>query len=228
MRTTAPRARLVGGAAAAIGLTSVLVAGPAQATGTATVNVVHGIPGVTVKVCVDGRSVADDVRFGAKIVGAKLSAGSHNVRVVAAGQPCRSTAILHAAYPLRAGRNYTIVANLDPAGAPNLKAFRNPVRPTRAGHARLTVRHTAQAPAVNVWAGCTRLIGGTSFRWGSSRTFGVPAGHYRVRVTLPGSWVAVIGPATKHLHAGRAYQVYAVGSPGHYRLVTVAVPVGTR
>ena len=38
---------------------------------------------------------------------------------------------------------------------------------------------------------------------------------------------AVIGPASKTFAAGRAYQVYAVGSAGHYRLVTVKIPVGT-
>lgn len=228
MRKTVPQAWLAGGAVAAVGLTTFLVATPAGAAGAATVNVVHGIPGVAVKVCVDGKAVAGDFRYGHKIVGAKLSAGTHKVRLVAAGKRCSSHAILNAAYPLDAGRNYTVVANLNAAGTPNLQAFLNPVKPTRAGNARLTVRHTAQAPAVNVWAGRTKLIRGTSFTWGKGRTFGVRAGTYKVKVTLPGSRKAVIGPASKTLHAGRAYQVYAVGSASNYRLVTVRIPVGSR
>ena len=46
---------------------------------------------------------------------------------------------------------------------PNLKAFVNNVKPTAAGKARLAVRHTAQAPAVNVWGGSSKLVSGTSF-----------------------------------------------------------------
>jgi hypothetical protein len=218
---------MLGVAVASAGLAAGLVAAPASAAATAKVNVVHGIPGVAVKVCVDGQSVADNFRYGDTIVGASLPATTHKIRLVTAGKSCGATAILKSAYPLAAGRNYTIVANLDVGGTPNLKAFENNVRPTAAGKARLTVRHTAQAPAVNVWAGGTKLISGRQFTWGKGATLAVPAGTYRVKVTLPQSTKAVIGPASKTLAGGRAYQVYAVGSPGHYRLVTIKIPVGT-
>lgn len=217
----------VGVAVAAAGLAAGLIAAPATAAGTAKVNVVHGIPGVAVKVCVDGKGVVDNFRYGRSIVGATLPAMTHTVRLVAAGKSCRAAAILRSAYTLTAGRNYTIVANLNAGGTPNLKGFVNNVRPTAAGKARLSVRHTAKAPAVNVWAGPAKLIGGTQFTWGKGATLGVPAGTYPVKVTLPGSTKAVIGPASKTLAAGRAYQVYAVGSPGHYRFVTINIPVGT-
>jgi hypothetical protein len=217
---------------AGLAATSALVAGalatPAVAAGKATVNVVHGIPGVPVAVCVDGAKVVDGFRYGEKVVGAKLPAGNHRVRVVAAGSGCGADAILREGYTLDAGRNYTIVANLDDSGAPNLLAVANKTRPTRPGYARLTVRHTAQAPAVNVWANGAKVIGGTSFTWGDQRALGVPADTYRTKVTLPGSKKAVIGPADLTLRAGRAYQVYAVGSPDRFRLVVLKVAVGTR
>ena len=221
------RAWSLGVAVAATGLASGLLAAPAGAAGTAKVNVVHGIPGVAVKVCIDGKGAADNFRYGNKIVGAVLPATTHKVRLVAAGKSCGASPILASTYALEAGHNYTIVANLDAGGTPNLKAFVNNVKRTAAGTARLTVRHTAKAPAVNVWAGSSKLIGGTHFTWGKSATLGVPAGTYSVKVTLPGSSEAVIGPASKTLRAGRAYQVYAVGSPGHFRLVTINIPVGT-
>jgi hypothetical protein len=200
---------------------------PALAAGKATVNIVHGIPGVPVAVCVDGAKVADDFRFGQKIVGAKLPAGNRRVKIVGAGSACSADAVLQNGYTLEAGRNYTLVANVDDAGTANLLAFANKTRPTRPGYARLTVRHTAQAPAVNVWANGSKLIGGTSFTWSEQRTLGVPADTYRTKVTLPGSKKAVIGPADLTLRAGRAYQVYAVGTPDHYRLVVLKVAVGT-
>ena len=214
-------------AAGIVGAAVTSAAVPAAAAGTAKVNVVHGIPGAVVRICVDGSSVADNVKYGAKIVGATLPAGTHRVRVVAAGKACTTSPVLKAAYSLAAGKNYTIVANLDAAGKANLKAFTNNVSRTAAGKARLTVRHTANAPAVNVWAGSTRLISGSSFTWGKSATLGVPANTYQVKVTLPGSSKPVIGPKSLTLKAGKAYQVYAVGSAGHYRLVTVPITVGT-
>jgi hypothetical protein len=170
---------------------------PATAAGVARVNVVHGIPGVAVKVCVDGKTVVDHFRYGNTIVGATLPATTHKVRLVAAGRSCRSAAILHGAYTLAAARDYTIVANLNARGVPNLKAFVNNVKPTGVGKARLTITHTAKAPAVNVWVNKATLIGGKRFIWGKSRTVTVPAATYTVRVTLPGSPKAVIGP--RHL-----------------------------
>jgi hypothetical protein len=219
--------------AAGVGIVATVLAatlpagGPAAARGAATLNVMHGIPGASVKVCVDGQAALRDFTYGEKAVGVSVPAGAHRVRVVSAGKPCGSTAILRHAYQLQAGRNYTVVADLKPSGAPALSAFANDVRRVDEGTARLTVRHTAQAPAVNVWAGATKLIGGHRFTWGDSRTFAVPGGDYRVKVTLPGSRKPVIGPKSLTLRSGQAYQVYAVGTGDHYRLVVAHVRVGT-
>ena len=198
----------------------------AAAAGTATVNVVHGIPGVAVKVCVNGKPAIRDFRYGEKVVGVGLPTGTHRVRVVPAGKRCSAPAVLKRRYDLEANANYTLVAALRPSGTAALPAFTNRVRPTDTGMARLTVRHTADAPAVNVWAGSTRLIAGTRFIWGDQRTAAVSAGTYRVKVTLPGSRKAVIGPRHLTLRAGNAYQVHAVGTPDRYRLVVVRVHVG--
>jgi hypothetical protein len=220
--STAPRRSRL--ALAGLGATGLLVAlvppaAPAAAARTATVNVVHGIPGATVNVCVDGGAAIRDFTYGEKAVGVALPAGKHRVRVVAAGKPCSSAAILRHRYVLDAGRNYTVVAAVRPSGAPALRAFVNDVRRVDAGKARLTVRHTAQAPAVNVWANGAKLIGGHRYTSGDSRTFAVPKGSYRVKVTLPDRRKPVIGPTSLMLRSGRAYQVYAVGTPGDYRLV---------
>lgn len=231
------RTWLAAGLTVPVALTAALTTLPAEsvesaesagADRTATVNVVHGIPGVTVKVCVDGRPAIRGFRYGEKVVGVALPAGTHRVRVVPAGKACSTAAVLRKRYELAAGTSYTIVAARGPKGAPRLPAFVNRVRPTKPGMARLTVRHTAQAPAVNVWAGPTRLVGGTGFTWGESRTVAVPRGTYRVKVTLPGARRPVIGPDHLRLRAGKAYQVHAVGTSGRYRLVVVRVDVGTR
>lgn len=219
--------RLIG-LVAAMAVAGSLFAMPASAARMATVHVVHGIPGAAVNVCVDGMSVADDFRYGRKIVDAQLPAGWHKVKLVAAGAGCSAPAILRHRYMLEPGRDVTIVAGLRATGAPNLKAFRNRVTKVDAGMARLSVRHTAQAPAVNVWANGSPLIGGNDFTRGSKVTVEVPASDYKVKVTLPGAKAPVIGPAVLTLREGFAYQVYAVGAPGSYRLIVIKDRVGMR
>ncbi len=121
------------------------------------------------------------------------------------------------------------MANLKPSGTPNLKVFINDVRRTAPHRARLTVRHTADAPAVNVWANGIRLIGGTGFTWGDSATVAVPRGVYAAWVSLPGKIKPVIGPDVLGLRSGFAYQVYAWGNgTDGYGLAVVATEVGTR
>jgi hypothetical protein len=210
----------------AIGL---MGASPASAAGKATLNVVHGIPGVDVNVCVDGAVAIPDFQPGDVVSGVRLPAGSHDLKLVAATDTCGDTAILKANnVMLKVRRNYTVVANLDADGTPNLKIFTNDVRALRhAGTARLTVRHTADAPAVNVWANGKPLV--RKLTWGHGASLAVPRGVYAAWVSLPGKVQPVIGPAVLALHSGYAYQVYAWGdATSGYHLAVVATHVGTK
>ena len=194
----------------------------------ATLNVVHGIPGLDVDICVDGTKAITDFNPGEVVAGVKMPAGTYHLGVVAAGTSC-SAEVLAADATVAGGRNYTVVANLNASGTPNLKIFTNDVSKVDEGMARLQVRHTAEAPAVNVWANGSRLNGGNRFTWGAKRVYEVAEGNYRVKVTLPGSSKAVIGPATLHTEAGYAYQVYAWGNgAAGFDLAVVPVWVGQK
>jgi hypothetical protein len=196
--------------------------------GDATLNVVHGIPGLTVDVCVDGATAIPDFAPGTVVTGVKLPAGSHDFKIVAQNGDCAGAGILVVTTPLKADKNYTAVANLNASGDPNLKLFTNNVKKVDKGTSRLTVRHTAAAPAVNVWANGAALIGGTDFTWGKSATLAVPKGIYAAWVSLPGEYEPVIGPAVVNLKGGFAYQVYAWGDgTAGYDFAVVAVKVGT-
>jgi len=203
------------------------IAGPANAAGTAKVNVVHGIPGVTVDVCVDGSKAIPDFHPGDVVKGVALPAASHTFKIVAQGDPCSSTAILAVTTPLEAGKNYTAIAALNAKGTPKLLLFSNNVNPTKPGNARLTVRHTADAPAVNVWANGAKLVGGNDFTFGDSATLQTPKGIYAAWVSLPGAFAPVICPAVLQLKAGVAYQVYAWGNGSGYNLAVLSLKVGT-
>ena len=224
------RNRLIGIAVAGSLAMTMLGTGTAGArAGDATLNVVHGIPGLTVDVCVDGATAIPDFAPGTVVTGVVLPAGSHQFKVVAQNADCAGTGILVVTTPLKADKNYTAVANLDASGAPNLKLFTNNVRAVDKGTARLTVRHTAAAPAVNVWANGAALIAGSDFTWGSSATVAVPRGIYAAWVSLPGEYTPVIGPAVLQLKAGFAYQVYAWGDgTSGYDFAVVSIKVGNK
>ena len=222
------RKRVIGLALVSAMALSLFGVGTASAAGTTTLNVVHGIPGLDVAVCVNGAKAIKNFNPGEVVAGIELPAGRYDLAVVAKGTPCTAVVLGADNVGLFAGKNTTVVANLDAGGTPNLKIFGNDVSPTAAGQARLLVRHTAAAPAVNVWANGAKLIKGTWFDWGSHARFSVPKGDYKVKVTLPGEKAAVIGPAMVSLKAGTVYQVYAWGSgDAGYSFAVVPPPGGT-
>ena len=207
-------------------------ASPAQAAGTQrfTLNVVHGIPGLTVDVCVNGTKAITDFMPGDVVSGVRLPEGEYRLKVTRAGEPC-SAAVLSERADLAGGRNrnYTAVANLDDEGTPNLALFRNNTRKTDAGEVRLVVRHTADAPAVNVWADGSPLNRGRKFVWGEQRRFDVPEGDYEVFVSLARQSDPVIGPVDLSLEAGVSYQVYAWGNgAAGYELALIPLEVGEK
>lgn len=218
--------RLIATAAVVGVLAAALGQGPASASGEAVLNVVHGVPGLTVDVCLDGGRAIEGFAPGETVLDVPVPAGSHDVAIVAPGAPC-SDAILSATVDLAAGRDYTAVAHLLEDGGPTLSLFRNNVRPVASGHARLTVRHVAAAPEVDLFANGVRVLEDVAN--GDSATLRVPSGIYAAWASLAGGWRPVIGPEVLRLREGFAYQVYAWGDGGSgYRFAVVKKVVGVR
>jgi hypothetical protein len=221
------RKRLLGLGVAATLAVSMLGVGTASAAD-ASLNVVHGIPGVDVEVCVNGAVAIPDFNPGEVVTGVPLAAGTYDVKIVAGGDTCDDTAILEAeGVELASDKNYTAIAYLTADGSPTLGLFKNNVKALKSGLARLTVRHTAAAPAVDVWANGAVLL--EDVPNGASATLKVPSGVYAAWVSLPNDYQPVIGPAVLDLQAGTAYQVYAWGDgTAGYDFAVVAVEVGTK
>jgi hypothetical protein len=219
--------RLIGLGLSAITAATMLGATPASAAD-ASLNVVHGIPGVQVEVCVDGAVAISGFAPGDVVTGVPLPAGTYDVKIVAGGEDCDAAAILEAdGVELAAGKDYTAVAYLAEDGAPQLGLFKNNTKALPSGTSRLTVRHTAAAPAVDVFANGTRIL--TDVPNGASATLKVPTGIYATWAALPGDYQPVIGPDVLRLQKGMAYQVYAWGSANAgYRFAVVALEVGTK
>lgn len=221
LRTWAGRAVL--GVVLAAGVTgglSLATAAPATAAENGTVYVVHGVPGLTVDVYVNGKAVLTGFKPGEVTGPLSLPPGSYDVAVRKAGEATTAAPAIDKTVTLPAGANASLVAHLSASGTPTLTAFANPVGGLANGKARLVVRHTAAAPAVDILADGKPVFTGLTNP--NQQTAGVAPGTVSAAVALADSTKPVIGPADLTLKAGQVTVVYAVGSAkdSTLRLVT--------
>ena len=183
----------------------------AQAAGTASVSVVHGIPNTPVNVFVNGKSTLKDFKPGTVAGPLSLPSGTYKVTVFAASNTKGTgTPVISASATVEAGKNYSLVAHLTADGKPTLTAYVNDTSPVAAGKARIIVRHDAAAPAVDV-----RANGAVAFAKltnPNQAQADLAAGSVKADVVLAGTTTVAIGPATLNLKEGTATIVYAVGS----------------
>ena len=111
---------------------------------------------------------------------------------------------------LKAGGNYTAVAHLNENGDPTATLFTNDTSKTDAGQGRLTVRHTAAAPAVDILAGGDAVISDLSNP--DEKVLDLDAGTVEAAVAAAGTTDPVIGPADVTVAEGKNTIVYAWGS----------------
>lgn len=200
---------LAGVLAAAFGLASIATVG-AQAT-TGTVTVIHGVPGLTVDVYVNGDLTLEDFAPDTVTDPLELPAGDYDIEIFAAdADPESDDPAITGSATLPAGANASIIAHLTADGAPTLGVFVNDTSEIASGEARLVVRHTAAAPAVDVLANGDALF--TDLANPDEAKADVPADTYAAAVAAAGTTDPVIGPVDLTLDAGTAYFVYAVGS----------------
>lgn len=208
MRTS----RMVAAAALSAAGVSVLAAPSiAQASsGTAMITVVHGIPKVAVDVYVNNKLTLKHFVFD-KVAGPlSLPAGSYALAVRAAGAKASSAPLLKATVMLKAGEDATVIAHLTTKGAPTLQAFANPTAMLGKGMARVIVRHLADAPGVDVYAGSTKVV--KDLTNSHQSVLVIPAGKVKISVDVTGTKKTVIGPATFTFAAGTTTIVNAVGN----------------
>jgi Domain of unknown function (DUF4397) len=209
------RSTLALGGALALAVTlatgSAALAEESAAQETGTVYVVHGVPDTPVDVYVDGERAIDDFQPGTSQGPVDLPAGPHKVAIFPADAAEGSgSPLLSADADLPEGANVALVAHLDADGKPTVTPFKNDVAKVAAGQARLVVRHTAAAPAVDVLAGGKPVIQGLTNP--NEEELTVPAGSVSAAVAAAGSTDPVIGPADVDLKEGTATFVHAIGS----------------
>ena len=214
----------------AVGLLAVAPAGAVG--GTTNVTVFHGIPGLTVDVYVDGALALDDFTPGTVAGPLTLAAGAHEVAITADDAADDSAPILGpATVNLIAGADQTIAAHLTEAGDPTVSVFNNDTSAIAAGNGRLTVRHLASAPAVDVDEATAGDVF-TDVANGQSAAADLPAATYEVSLEAAGTEDQVFpasGTVSVALPAATNLIVYAYGTLGtDFALATQAIdaPIG--
>ena len=210
MPRTRPFTRLA--AVAALGAVAwATAAAPVSAQSTeARIHLLHGIPGVAVDVEAGGEAVFENFEFGgtqdlSALAGQTLS----GLQVKVAGTD--DVAIDAGDVALPDSGNHTVVAHLDGEGNPALAVFTNDTSAIAAGQGRLTVRHAAAAPAVDVLANGSPAF--TDVANGAEGSADLPAGTISASVVPTGATEpVVIGPADLAIEDGSSLIVYAVGS----------------
>ena len=210
------RARLVSGIAAGtlalVGLAAIPASAAPSTPNAALLSVLHGVPDLTVDVWVNGERTLDDFTPGSLAGPLELPAGTYSVAITAAdAADASSPAIGPVDLALENGKNYTAVAHLDAAGAPTATLFTNDISQTAPGEGRLTVRHVAAAPAVDVLAGTTPVITGLTNP--NEQVLNLPAGPVSASVTAAGTTTpALLGPTDVPITEGTNTIVYAWGN----------------
>lgn len=183
----------------------------------ARVFVVHGIPGVTVDLYASPAGGAIPASptvpgFTPKSV-ADLNgvSGTFDIRIYGQGaNPQTATPVIQAlGVTLPATGEYSIVAHLSATGTPTATVFRNDNGTVQNGWARVSVRHTAAAPAVQLLAGGVPKLALVNNLFGDLE---VPATTIPLQITLAFSTTAITPVAPLTFASGTRYFVYAIGN----------------
>ena len=196
----------------------------AAAPGDGSVTVIHGIPGLTVDVYVNDALTLDDFAPDAVTDPIALPPGTYNLKIRGASDPDTAAPILEANATVTAGLNASIVAHLQADGSPTLTVFANNVGTIAAGQGRLTVRHTAAAPAVDVRANGS--VAFSNLTNPNEASADLPTGVISADVVLAGTSTVAIGPADVDVQAGVSTIVYAVGSAADGNLHLLVQTIG--
>jgi hypothetical protein len=200
---------LAGLGVAALAAAGIATPATALSSTTADLWVVHAFPGATVDIVITGAAdvTLEDVAPEAVAPLVDVPAGDYQVEILLSSDS--SQLLPPTSVTLAANTSYSAVAHPDADGDLTLSPFVNDISAIDAGETRVTVRHTAEAPAVNVIAGGSALFSGVTS--GQQGTADVPAGTYEVEVQVASNNATAIGPVDLPLAAGTAYFVHAYG-----------------
>ena len=202
--------KILAGAAALAATLLAVPAGTSGAQESADIMLLHGIPGITVDVAVDGAVVIPgfepgDMQDLSSFAGQTLT----NLEVRPAGTEDVAIGPVPS-FDVPASGSWTVVAHLDAEGTPTVTPFENDTSAAADGQGRLTVRHTAAAPAVDIVLGDARPVENLSNP--EEASLDVPAGEIAGAQIAPTGGDPIADVPTVSVVAGENLIVFAVGS----------------
>jgi hypothetical protein len=179
---------------------------------TATVTVLHALPGFTADVYVNGKLTLSGFKPETATDPIALPPGRYAIDIRDVGAKPTSKPVLSGAVTLEAGQNLSIIAGLTEQGDPELNVFRNALARVPPGHTRLIVRNVSDASSIGIDLDGKQVFGRVP-HGDERKTLLKSGGPFPLDATVSGD-VAI---SSKHLtlEEGTAGIVYAVGSSQH-------------
>ena len=206
-------------------LVALTLLAPIEAAADGWLKAVHGLDGrdlgtnkaFPVDVSVSGIGcVLTDFKFGEITPYIQLPAGTYTIDISPADGACGNAPVLSPEVKVRNDRYTTAVAHLDENGNPTASAFQDDQSPAREKNGRITIRHTAAAPTVDITYGNRNqkdrnyTFSGLSNSQQGSATFFQK--NYKATIYPYRDSAVVAGPVSAPITAGANLFVYAVGS----------------
>jgi hypothetical protein len=178
------------------------------------ITIVHGIPGVTVDVYVNGILALDNFTFGTFTKPISFAAGKYWIVILA---DASQDTVYKDSVSVAAGLMASLVAHLTEAGKATLTAFLDDFSNIAPGNGRLVVRHVAAAPAVDVnlyKSAVTKKLFGkfAGLTNGKEARLDLRPGRYTATISAAGSSSTLLGPVAVQKRPKELFTVYAVGS----------------
>jgi hypothetical protein len=208
------------GAMATLSLTTTMP-GAQAAKASSQVYVVQGVPGVSVDVSIDGKSVAQGAEPKAVVGPVDLVPGTHHVSFSSPDWSVGSTINVD-----NASQDVVLHWPAQLTAEPEVTVFANNVNAVASGKGRVTVAHTAVVPPADIRANNDVLF--SNIANGEFVSAVVPATTYSVAVVPTGQpGPALLGPVDLPIKAGALTRVFAIGQPenGSMDAVVQVLPV---
>jgi hypothetical protein len=181
----------------------------AAASPMASVTIMHGLPGLTADIYVNGKLTLDGFKPLSSTPVLQLPGGAYTIAIRNVGQSASEKPLLTAAVTLDGGVDYTVIAHPDAGGTPMVSLFRNDLTRVPVGRSLLQVRNVADAPALTLTLdGHNRFSDLGNLAHQSAI---IAPGQHRVGVTSSGGGASVPSTALS-VGEGSKLVLYIVGS----------------
>jgi hypothetical protein len=189
-----------------VGMTSVTSAASKKAS----VMIVHGLPGFTADVYVNGELLLDGFKPTSTAGPLQLDAGRYRVDIREVGASPNSPPVLSGTLRLSSRSNISVVAHLTRSGDPTLSVFHNIFEQIPAGRSLLYVRNVAAVAPLSVRLD-DRLVK-RGLREGGEWGVATATGRHMIAFGSGAANDVLIPPIDIRLDEGVAQIVYVVGS----------------